>query len=111
MRALSFSRVFQSLLSCGCVLCFSAIVTSSPALAANASKSQTSIDSESQQVDAQTVEEAMRESAKKYSLDFFDPVQKSRVSAMRDAYIPVSYTHLTLPTTAIVCRSRWSPYH
>ena len=24
---------------------------------------------------------------------------------------PVSYTHLTLPTTAIVCRSRWSPYH
>lgn len=87
MRALSFSRVFQSLLSCGCVLCFSAIVTSSPALAANASKSQASIDSESQQVDAQTMEEAMRESAKKYSLDLFDPVQKSRVSAMRDAYI------------------------
>ena len=25
--------------------------------------------------------------------------------------VPVSYTHLTLPTTAIVCRSRWSPYH
>ena len=25
--------------------------------------------------------------------------------------IPVSYTHLTLPTTAIVCISRWSPYH
>ena len=24
---------------------------------------------------------------------------------------PVSYTHLTLPTTAAVCRSRWSPYH
>ena len=23
----------------------------------------------------------------------------------------VSYTHLTLPTTAAVCRSRWSPYH
>ena len=25
--------------------------------------------------------------------------------------IPVSYTHLTLPTTGIRCRSRWSPYH
>ena len=23
----------------------------------------------------------------------------------------VSYTHLTLPTTRLVCRSRWSPYH
>ena len=25
--------------------------------------------------------------------------------------ITVSYTHLTLPTTARRCRSRWSPYH
>ena len=25
--------------------------------------------------------------------------------------IPVSYTHLTLPTTLSTCRSRWSPYH
>ena len=24
---------------------------------------------------------------------------------------PVSYTHLTLPTTIKPCRSRWSPYH
>ena len=24
---------------------------------------------------------------------------------------PVSYTHLTLPTTLNSCRSRWSPYH
>ena len=24
---------------------------------------------------------------------------------------PVSYTHLTLPTTTHGCRSRWSPYH
>ena len=23
----------------------------------------------------------------------------------------VSYTHLTLPTTLCMCRSRWSPYH
>ena len=25
--------------------------------------------------------------------------------------LPVSYTHLTLPTTGSLCRSRWSPYH
>ena len=24
---------------------------------------------------------------------------------------PVSYTHLTLPTNVVGCRSRWSPYH
>ena len=24
---------------------------------------------------------------------------------------PVSYTHLTLPTTRLVCRSRWGPYN
>ena len=25
--------------------------------------------------------------------------------------LPVSYTHLTLPTKSDECRSRWSPYH
>ena len=25
--------------------------------------------------------------------------------------VSVSYTHLTLPTIAAECRSRWSPYH
>ena len=25
--------------------------------------------------------------------------------------LPVSYTHLTLPTILRSCRSRWSPYH
>ena len=25
--------------------------------------------------------------------------------------LPVSYTHLTLPTNTVTCRSRWSPYH
>ena len=25
--------------------------------------------------------------------------------------MPVSYTHLTLPTNTCSCRSRWSPYH
>ena len=28
-----------------------------------------------------------------------------------DSSVPVSYTHLTLPTTSRRCRSRWSPYH
>ena len=27
------------------------------------------------------------------------------------AFNPVSYTHLTLPTSSERCRSRWSPYH
>ena len=31
-----------------------------------------------------------------------------QIMAMIDA---VSYTHLTLPTIAAECRSRWSPYH
>ena len=26
-------------------------------------------------------------------------------------HVPVSYTHLTLPTRSCQCRSRWSPYH
>ena len=28
-----------------------------------------------------------------------------------DCIKSVSYTHLTLPTTGSLCRSRWSPYH
>ena len=28
-----------------------------------------------------------------------------------DCLTSVSYTHLTLPTRSIKCRSRWSPYH
>ena len=35
----------------------------------------------------------------------FDAVRGARPDA------PVSYTHLTLPTTIPSCRSRWSPYH
>ena len=30
---------------------------------------------------------------------------------LRPAHVPVSYTHLTLPTKEDECRSRWSPYH
>ena len=32
-------------------------------------------------------------------------------SALEQWEYPVSYTHLTLPTTGSLCRSRWSPYH
>ena len=28
-----------------------------------------------------------------------------------DHRVPVSYTHLTLPTSAVACRSRGAPYH
>ena len=33
------------------------------------------------------------------------------LSLSLDIAEPVSYTHLTLPTTCTPCRSRWSPYH
>ena len=37
---------------------------------------------------------------------------RARGAQMTDlAIITVSYTHLTLPTRACRCRSRWSPYH
>ena len=32
-------------------------------------------------------------------------------SAIFNVCVPVSYTHLTLPTILRSCRSRWSPYH
>ena len=37
-----------------------------------------------------------------------DGMQQMRILVGDD---PVSYTHLTLPTTIELCRSRWSPYH
>ena len=37
--------------------------------------------------------------------------QRHVVSGARHGSRPVSYTHLTLPTTCRGCRSRWSPYH
>ena len=33
------------------------------------------------------------------------------IGAFNGWLVTVSYTHLTLPTTCRVCRSRWSPYH
>ena len=43
----------------------------------------------------------------------FDDLIRGHVKAPfpDDQVISVSYTHLTLPTIAAECRSRWSPYH
>ena len=30
---------------------------------------------------------------------------------LQEGTASVSYTHLTLPTKPMMCRSRWSPYH
>ena len=38
-------------------------------------------------------------------------IPSSLVSIHHHHSEPVSYTHLTLPTTCNLCRSRWSPYH
>ena len=35
----------------------------------------------------------------------------AKLSFRMEGKITVSYTHLTLPTTLVKCRSRWSPYH
>ena len=38
--------------------------------------------------------------------------QYREYTGVQAAYLgPVSYTHLTLPTNTVTCRSRWSPYH
>ena len=37
--------------------------------------------------------------------------QNLDISTMMLSIITVSYTHLTLPTSWMKCRSRWSPYH
>ena len=41
-----------------------------------------------------------------YDLHFCDSVPVLVV-----CLVSVSYTHLTLPTIHVLCRSRWSPYH
>ena len=39
----------------------------------------------------------------------YSPAFSDAASIIR--WMPVSYTHLTLPTNTVTCRSRWSPYH
>ena len=38
-------------------------------------------------------------------------MKSSRKDVAQKYIASVSYTHLTLPTTRLRCRSRWSPYH
>ena len=40
-----------------------------------------------------------------------EATERQGSSYARTVGAAVSYTHLTLPTTRLVCRSRWSPYH
>ena len=40
----------------------------------------------------------------------FDCGEGTQLQILKSS-IPVSYTHLTLPTNVSMCRSRWSPYH
>ena len=42
-----------------------------------------------------------------FGIDLAPLSEKGRQQAQK----PVSYTHLTLPTIHVECRSRWSPYH
>ena len=40
-----------------------------------------------------------------------DEKMKPMLRETKENVQAVSYTHLTLPTTLVKCRSRWSPYH
>ena len=53
-----------------------------------------------------------------HDIDEYDPVSVHLMMIEGDELIgyariteTVSYTHLTLPTKPMMCRSRWSPYH
>ncbi|MCL8251694.1 hypothetical protein AERO_09895 [Aeromicrobium fastidiosum] len=39
------------------------------------------------------------------------PEAPAEISRLRTATVPVSYTHLTLPTKSAECRSLWSPHY
>ena len=44
-----------------------------------------------------------------FGLETYSPYQDRDL--MDISVFAVSYTHLTLPTIKVTCRSRWSPYH
>ena len=44
-------------------------------------------------------------------LELLFDIEESSATTADQRVTPVSYTHLTLPTTLNSCRSRWSPYH
>ena len=43
--------------------------------------------------------------------DIIPLMVSERLVDVHKDYKAVSYTHLTLPTSNTLCRSRWSPYH
>ena len=50
--------------------------------------------------------------AEPVAISWVDAGTDVNYGALTNQFIdPVSYTHLTLPTTRLVCRSRWSPDH
>ena len=52
--------------------------------------------------------------AEKLDLDGKNPQELGMIKGIGElagVIGPVSYTHLTLPTNRVACRSRWSPYH
>ena len=61
-------------------------------------------------VDAKTSAPIHREVPKFVEQKPVDEILETGIKVI-DLLTPVSYTHLTLPTIAAECRSRWSPYH
>ena len=45
------------------------------------------------------------------AVDISNVTDIDKITEKEDSFETVSYTHLTLPTTRLRCRSRWSPYH
>ena len=69
---------------------------------------------------ADTIQQAERNLLEIDSVDWaevkaeLEPLEFDDAFMDREGYLTlaaVSYTHLTLPTRACRCRSRWSPYH
>ena len=84
-----------------------------PLLVAWLAKINSFIDLEESSNDKLTIE--LQESVGVFQLRLITLLVISMVVGLFVAVIiirsPVSYTHLTLPTTVGPCRSRWSPYH
>ena len=52
-----------------------------------------------------------------YTMEYYSATRNDKYPPFASTWMelegimPVSYTHLTLPTITVRCRSRWSPYH
>ena len=54
--------------------------------------------------------QALREARDSMDIEW-GQLQLEQSTLTTQGQVAVSYTHLTLPTKVLVCRSRWSPYH